>query len=303
LPKNAKVIIADVRRNLEEEAAGAVVGNRWTDLEILESINEGQDSLVTDIIESAEDYFGSFIDIDFVANQGIYDLPFGFLRHRFLEYTAGGTLRSPMAEGRLKTGDIPLSSSQATLSDATIYSFALYDDQVHIDPIPAGALVDAFRLWFIKKPIDLIYGKATAGGGDTIDLQLTETADGPAAVGIDDVYNRYHLVITAGTGAGQRRRVLDYVASTGQCTMETAWSVPPDTTSIYALETKIPVPFDRMLGLYATIASKDKLGEDSAGYVGRLNALHDKLIDFCEVRVTESRSGAVWDPLDGVGPF
>lgn len=69
-------------------------------------------------------------------------------------------------------------------------------------------------------------GTAQAGASSTITL-----ASGASAS--DDAYNGYGIRITSGTGAGQSRMISDYVGSTKVATVNSAWSVQPDNTSVY----------------------------------------------------------------------
>lgn len=70
-------------------------------------------------------------------------------------------------------------------------------------------------------------GTATAGAATTITLQT--------ALGANDLPNGALIKITSGTGAGQTRRVKDYVNGTKVLTVNRAWTVTPDNTSVYAV--------------------------------------------------------------------
>lgn len=74
----------------------------------------------------------------------------------------------------------------------------------------------------------VVTGTATAGGASTITLTGTSSTD--------DYYNGRVVRITAGTGVGQERFVLDYVGSTKVVTTDTAWTVQPDSTSVYSVD-------------------------------------------------------------------
>jgi hypothetical protein len=67
----------------------------------------------------------------------------------------------------------------------------------------------------------------TAGGGGASTITMT------GASFTDDEYNGLPVVVTAGTGAGQRRTVVDYDGSTKVATVDTPWDVAPDATSVY----------------------------------------------------------------------
>lgn len=102
---------------------------------------------------------------------------------------------------------------------------------VRIDTVDVGFQLDAdrmalFRAWFDASGSSTHTGTAQAGGAST----MTLAAD---ANGFDDTYNGSVVVITGGTGAGQVRVIADYVGSTKVATVDSAWTVQPDSTSVY----------------------------------------------------------------------
>ncbi len=54
-----------------------------------------------------------------------------------------------------------------------------------------------------------------------------------AASGDDDYYNGVVLRIVSGLGAGQSRKITDYNGSTKEATVDSAWTIVPDNSSIY----------------------------------------------------------------------
>lgn len=72
-------------------------------------------------------------------------------------------------------------------------------------------------------------GTAQAGGASTITLASTYSAT-------NDVYNGQKITITSGTGAGQSKTISAYVGATKVATVSVAWSVVPDSTSIYEID-------------------------------------------------------------------
>ena len=77
-------------------------------------------------------------------------------------------------------------------------------------------------------------GTAQAGAADTITLAA-------AASAVDDYYNGMKVRLTGGTGSGQIRTIIDYVGSTKVATVDSNWSVNPDATTTYAVESIITV--------------------------------------------------------------
>jgi len=68
-----------------------------------------------------------------------------------------------------------------------------------------------------------------AAGSDSTHGVLSQSANPN-----DDFYNGFTLRITAGTGTGQSRTILDYVGATRTATVST-WTTPPDATSTYSI--------------------------------------------------------------------
>ncbi len=77
-------------------------------------------------------------------------------------------------------------------------------------------------------------GTATAGGASTI------TLDG-SAVATNSYYKNTKILIESGTGVGQVRGYASYVGSTKVYTVDSAWTVQPDNTSVFALIPDVPV--------------------------------------------------------------
>ncbi|TXT23904.1 MAG: phage SPO1 DNA polymerase-related protein [Gallionellaceae bacterium] len=71
-------------------------------------------------------------------------------------------------------------------------------------------------------------GIAQAGGAATITLAA-------AASAVDSYYNGMEVYVTENTGAGQRRVISGYVGATRVATVSAAWSVVPNSTSVYQI--------------------------------------------------------------------
>jgi hypothetical protein len=88
--------------------------------------------------------------------------------------------------------------------------------------IGTGATVASF-VTAINRAATGVTGTATAGGAGTMTLAVGESA-------IDDIYNGYTLVCTAGTGSGTTTTISDYVGSTRVATTAAGTF---DGTSVY----------------------------------------------------------------------
>lgn len=89
-------------------------------------------------------------------------------------------------------------------------------------------VTDKANIWGTKLGVGWVArGTASAGGSSTITLQ--------SALGADNVCRRMTIFIVSGTGAGQARNIAGYVDSTKVVTVDRAWVVNPDSTSVYVV--------------------------------------------------------------------
>ncbi len=91
-------------------------------------------------------------------------------------------------------------------------------------------------------------GKAQGGGASTITLN-------ELASDVDDVYNEQTVFIVAGLGADQSRVVSDYDGDTQIATVDHAWDITPDTTSIYAM---LPITVHSVAEIQSGLATEAK---------------------------------------------
>jgi hypothetical protein len=95
----------------------------------------------------------------------------------------------------------------------------------------------------------------------------------------DDIINSSLIYISAGTGAGQTRNILDYDQATDTVTVQ-AWAVTPDTTSVYQIlpappsETGANAPEATISGL--TVADLEQIVADLQNG-GRLDLIFDAI--------------------------
>lgn len=71
-------------------------------------------------------------------------------------------------------------------------------------------------------------GIAQGGGIRTIILAATASA-------INDFYTYSSVEIVGGAGTGQRREIVGYDGSTGECVLDRDWLIVPDNTSLYTV--------------------------------------------------------------------
>lgn len=90
--------------------------------------------------------------------------------------------------------------------------------------------------------------QAGAAGSITLDASASAT---------NDLYNDCLVKITGGTGAGQVRRVSDYVGSTKVASVQPDWTTTPDNTSVFAVIAEARKNVDRIEDVDATDQIRD----------------------------------------------
>lgn len=100
-------------------------------------------------------------------------------------------------------------------------------------------------------------GTAQAGGAQVITL-----AAGASAV--DQAYIDGFVTLIGGTGAGQVRQIAGYVGATKVATLDAAWQVQPDATSVYIVEPGSRLP--ALAGVWDALTANQTL----AGSFGEL---------------------------------
>ena len=104
-----------------------------------------------------------------------------------------------------------------------------YVDKTDLRPIINNEIIlDELASNFYGVVIKLT-GTAQAGSSDTITLTSSASI-------ADDRYNSFTISITGGTGSGQSKVISDYNGTTKIATVSSAWTINPDSTSIYAIE-------------------------------------------------------------------
>lgn len=87
--------------------------------------------------------------------------------------------------------------------------------------------VSGTKLLYVTE-IGSVYATGTAQDGGASDITLEAGASAA-----DDFYNGYGVRIVSGTGTGQSKLAADYNGTTKVLTVDSAWDVQPDATSVY----------------------------------------------------------------------
>ena len=290
--RNAQQLVDEIRRAINETADDPK-GNFWGDTHILDCIRRTHEDLVEQAADAAQDYFAVIRPIDLVAGQAIYPLFDDFIRLRLVERPAGsGGLDEPtqLVEGR-KTEGVGRHTGMVMLDSGG--SYALYGDDMHIDPPPTEDETGGLVQYLIVEPpppqLDL------AAGGSTNTIILASSADPE-----DDIFNGTTIDLVAGTGINQRRKITDYVGATRTGTVDSNWTTIPDTTSKYATISRLPRLFHSMLVTGPIIKARNDRDEDAKAYVAEWNSQLENFLAHIEHRTMSQMSVPVFDPFDGI---
>lgn len=214
-----------VRRLVDESTA-----EFWTDTDVDESLELGFLEVWNEVVSRGQDWSVRTSNISVVSGTELYDLPDNVMRMRRVSrantdgtFTKIPPLRS--LNSTFGTGGTNLSTSSAGVR------FYIEGSQIGFRPKPTAAFT--VQLVYIPNHVSMVTGTASAGGSSTI--TLASGSDGR-----DDYYVGAEITIVSGTGAGQTRRISDYVGSTLVATVGSAWTTTPDSTSVYATHPLVP---------------------------------------------------------------
>jgi hypothetical protein len=114
---------------------------------------------------------------------------------------------------------------------------------------PSGNDVFAIVYWGTTQAepmTTLVQHSDTAQAGAATTITLAATAEGTT----DDYYNGQFIKIYDGTGAGQSRCIIDYIASTKVANVDRAWARNPNNTSKYSImASNVPALDATLLGV------------------------------------------------------
>ena len=85
--------------------------------------------------------------------------------------------------------------------------------------------------------VEIGLAQSAGPGSNTI---ILSSANAVTGTGMEDYYREMRIAITSGTGAGQSRNVVTYNVSTKRANVDSNWTTPIDSTSVYRIY--IPIP-------------------------------------------------------------
>lgn len=159
--------------------------------------------------------------------------------------------------------------------DASVGAVAA--DAITAASIAAGAIDLATIASDLLTALFVRQNTATAGGASTITLDAS-------AVATDSYYQNTKIYIASGTGAGQTRGYDSYVGATKVYTVDSAWSVVPDATSVFIL-------FSNVGGSAAGTVDANVVSM-AAGTIAHATFAQDALDLFAERRRSTATAGA-----------
>lgn len=226
---------------------------------------------------AAQEYFGAKETISFVAGTQEYSLPGNSVEIRLIERTDTNTSRilSPI----LINDRLIYENSDGDYNpvyDSTRNYF--WNNLIGFSPTPTVSATGNINVLYIRRLPDVNFGTAAsvAVDGTTITLATTPTfgATPTANAYYDDYYNNATIqIISATAGAGQRRKITDYVGATKVCTLESALNPVPTGTIVYDIVCDIPEQYHPVVAMWVAILAKTS--DDDT--IGQLKPLYDEL--------------------------
>lgn len=290
---NAEKLIKKVRRHVLD-TAGQQQGNTWQDADILAVMNEEQEGLIAKVIEASEDFFGALKNITTQADVGEYPLFDGFLLLRLVEFGGDGSANpvfTQAMESRLIEGAQGVAGIAAP-SESQFY-YALWDESLHIQPVPTTGQANYGRMWFIREPGPLLYENPAS----VPDAQNLVLSAGEAPYESDIMIGTF-VDIVSGPGVGQRRKIAAWDGPNKKATMDIGFTTPPTTASKIATISRIPRLYQALLSMGGAIRLMVDTKEDARGLGALYADRMDDFMDFIEKRTYAQRGMIPFDPDD-----
>jgi hypothetical protein len=148
--------------------------------------------------------------------------------------------------------------------DLEVWVNGVYKDSFYWSGIAYyEVVIDALN---VKEAV--IAQSAQSASANTITLAAEASA-------VDDAYNQMRIEVTAGTGAGQIRKIIDYNGATKVATVETAWTTEPDATSVYRIDNTVTLICNSGEDAFAVDYFEFAYERDFAAVADRLQFVHD----------------------------
>jgi hypothetical protein len=269
---NINEIIELARVYLDETTADYASGSGdFSNSEILLCANQEHDHLFAKMRQSNEDWFGR--EYVFLTSSTLlkYYLPIDLVSDRRVEvisssYVSGTSPFFVVNEATVEPTELASQGMNEAFGD---YYFK--DNQICFVSTTYLSSTNYIRLFYTPTAPKLHRCTAQAGGTSTITLGLSTD---PQMLGSVKTINNYYkgmiVEIISGLGAGQRKWITQYVASTKVATVDSAWDTTPNNTSVYCIVSPIIDDYHELIALGAVIRLKGIKTEDDPGVVAQL---------------------------------
>jgi len=197
------------------------------DHEIVDAANEIAQRIFNDILLPADNGYGEYdATISFVADQETYTLPYGLIR-----FLWGGELDS---SGNHTGTHRNIFRSERDL----IAGLWLTERSIGVSAIPTTAETDVLKMFYVRSPVPIHIGEASAAAATTITLAANPTLG--MTLTEDNAYLGARVRCLEGTtGSGEETTITAYEGSTRVATVST-WGTTPTGTIRYEIEPDLP---------------------------------------------------------------
>lgn len=233
-------------RNFAMDTLDAV---RWSDADVVDLINNANALVHGEIVAATEPKtYMRFAEQDYTITASQEDYLFPGNMRRFLRMVEKDE------DGRV-VGEVPLTDYLSDLSGMVIMG---RDRGFRITPRPLDTFQDKTLTLVYEAGVTpyLCYGTASAGATSTITLAAPTGSQLGTLSTENDFYNNSYIRTLSGTGAGQTRRITDFVGSTLVATVSPAWSTTPDNTTVFEIIPCLGPPLDMAIMWRACMAMK-----------------------------------------------
>ncbi len=216
----------------------------WTGVQMWRRLDDAQREITRLIVKERNSFFVASTTITLVSDQAEYSLPLNARLGTRIIIMGDGTTTSPGAMG---VGDIREMFDYGTGAVINLthdLQFLLVNGKVRVLPTPKSA-GRVLTIYYNPSFGNMMQGTASAGGASTLTAWSGDPNYSTNYGWVDtrdDYYNAMELRLLSGSGGGQYRTISDYVGSTRQFTVDTAWDTQPDTDTVFAV--MCPVPED-----------------------------------------------------------
>lgn len=220
-------------------------GSEWSQWRKMYALNQSYSNVVNRVIQAFENWFDSYTTLTpgtVRDNATPYSFPSMPKVLKILSITdSDGRPLEPIHVQQREY------SSLDTQARGAQVGYWLGHDKLWVN---SASYDDTLSFYYIRRPIHLLCGTASAGSSTTMTLGAgSSSVQKPDPQ--DDYYNDMYFYIHTGTRAGERVQATDYVGSTRVLTI--TYSGAPSTDSEYCTESELPDGHNEIIPVGAAI--------------------------------------------------